>query len=510
MYLLFLLLFIGPALFHIMTRYNRRGRILRKIPGPTPYPFVGNLLTFNVSCLHEFWKIGRAITKKFYPITRFWLCRTAVISVQHPDDIEILFSSSKFIDKGYMYEYLHPWLKRGLLTSTGNKWRQRRKILTPAFHFSILKKYLTIVNEKGEKFMSELKLLDKEIEINLVPFCTDCTLNIICESAMGVNLEKMDDNLVKNYKKAVHDMGNVVIYRLPRPYITNWMMNFVGKMGRLQKNAVNTLHRFTDMVISDRKDYHKRTNNDYLNQVVENPELDVSEEPNKKGRRRSAMLDLLLAAEYNGLIDHEGIKEEVDTFTFEAHDTSGMALAFTLLLLAENQEAQTRARDEIFEELNRSNGQFTMMNLQELQHLERCIKESLRLYPPVATLLRYTPEEVQLKNALIPADSHIMIHLYDTHRDPNFWPNPDIFDPDRFLPENARNRHPFSYIPFSAGLRNCIGQKFATMELKSLVSRILYNFRLEPIDRSSDMRLMADIVLRPLDPLRIKFIRISR
>lgn len=61
------------------------------------------------------------------------------------------------------------------------------------------------------------------------------------------------------------------------------------------------------------------------------------------------------------------------------------------------------------------------------------------------------------ENALIPADSHIMIHLYDTHRDPNFWPEPDLFDPDRFLPERSKNRHPFAYVPFSAGSRNCIG-----------------------------------------------------
>jgi cytochrome P450 family 4 len=61
------------------------------------------------------------------------------------------------------------------------------------------------------------------------------------------------------------------------------------------------------------------------------------------------------------------------------------------------------------------------------------------------------------ENALIPADSHIMIHLYDTHRDPNFWSEPDKFDPDRFLTERCKNRHPFAYVPFSAGPRNCIG-----------------------------------------------------
>ncbi|XP_014219869.1 cytochrome P450 4C1-like [Copidosoma floridanum] len=509
---LILLLFAGPVVFHVVTRYNRRGRILRKIPGPFAYPFVGNLLKFNVNCLHEFWKVGREITKKYYPITRFWLCRTAVISVLHPDDLEILFTSPKFIDKGYIYEYLHPWLKTGLLTSTGSKWRHRRKILTPAFHFSILKKYMEITNEEGKKFMDELKKEneDKEIVKSLVPFCSKCTLNIICESAMGVGLDTIDGKIVDEYKKAVHDMGNVVLYRMPRPYITTWMMNFVWKMGRVQRNAVKILHGFTDKVIRDRKDYHKRTENTYLKEFLENVEKDTWDEIDVRKKKRLAMLDLLLAAEYKGLIDYNGVKEEVDTFTFEAHDTTGMAMTFALLLLAENKEAQDLARAEVTEVLDKNDGQIKMSDLQDLHYLERCIKETLRLFPPVATLVRYTREELQLKHALIPADSHIMIHLYDTHRDPNFWADPEKFDPDRFLFERSKDRHPFAYVPFSAGPRNCIGQKFAVMELKSLIGRILYDFYLEPIDRTSDIKLMADIVLRPLDPVRIKLIKINK
>jgi cytochrome P450 family 4 len=194
----------------------------------------------------------------------------------------------------------------------------------------------------------------------------------------------------------------------------------------------------------------------------------------------------------------------------QGHDTTGMALMFTLFLLAEHKAEQEKCREEATALLNRTNGNPQLTDLQELPYLERCIKESLRLYPPVATLLRYTPEDLQLKHALIPGGTHIFIHLYDTHRDTNFWEEPDKFDPDRFLPENSQNRHPYAYVPFSAGPRNCIGQKFAMMEMKSIIARLLCDFRLEPIDRIADMKLTADIVIRPMKPVRIKFVSIKK
>lgn len=89
----------------------------------------------------------------------------------------------------------------------------------------------------------------------------------------------------------------------------------------------------------------------------------------------------------------------------------------------------------------------------------RCIKESLRLYPPVPAISRCTSEDIKTKFGVIPEGAAMIIHIYDLHRNPKFWPNPDVFDPSRHLPENCIGRHPFAYIPFSAGPRNCIGKQ---------------------------------------------------
>ncbi|XP_011687784.1 PREDICTED: cytochrome P450 4C1-like, partial [Wasmannia auropunctata] len=100
----------------------------------------------------------------------------------------------------------------------------------------------------------------------------------------------------------------------------------------------------------------------------------------------------------------------------------------------------------------------TMKLLQNLPYLERCIKEALRLYPSVYLISRIPGEDVKLQSYLVPAGTILHLNIYGVHRDPNFWPNPEVFDPDRFLPEKILNRHPYSYIPFSAGPRNCIGK----------------------------------------------------
>ncbi|XP_023312084.1 cytochrome P450 4C1-like [Anoplophora glabripennis] len=138
--------------------------------------------------------------------------------------------------------------------------------------------------------------------------------------------------------------------------------------------------------------------------------------------------------------------------------------------------------------------------------MERCIKECLRLYPSVPLIARVAGEDIKTRSGYtIPKGCDINIYIYDLHRSPQYWENPDKFDPDRFLPENVSKRHPFAYLPFSAGFRNCIGQRYALLEIKALLCGILRKFKLKPIDTPQGMKYKSDLVLRPLDGIRVEF-----
>lgn len=114
-------------------------------------------------------------------------------------------------------------------------------------------------------------------------------------------------------------------------------------------------------------------------------------------------------------------------------------------------------RQEIYEILGKNQEHPTFQQLNEMKLMERCIKESLRLYPSVPGISRIADEGFTTTSGYIPKGAAILIHFYTLHRNSGIWENPEKFDPDRFLPENSANRQPFAYLPFSADPRNCIG-----------------------------------------------------
>ncbi|XP_029171172.1 cytochrome P450 4C1-like [Nylanderia fulva] len=497
-------------LYHYNVRYGKYGQIIDRIPGPPTVPIFGNIFMFSNLTLEGVWQLQCTLSKNFSPIFKIWSITSAYVAIFCPDDVQVILNSTNHLEKGFIYKLIHSWLRTGLLTSTGAKWQGRRKILTPAFHFNILKQFVDIFIEEGNRMTKFLNDMDGSIVKDLVSFISEHTLNAICETSMGVPLKNMN-HYGEQYRHAVHEMGEILVYRLIRPWYYSDVTFALTSESRKQAKNLKILHGFTETIIAERKRYHELTDGRYL----QNFEIDALKETNDNEminykKKRLAMLDLLIAASRDNKINDLDIREEIDTFMFEGHDTVAMAICFSILLLAEHKDIQELARNEVSAVMQENEGKLTITALQNLPYLERCLKEAMRLYPSVPLISRILSEDVKLQSYIIPSTTEIFINIYELHRNPNYWSHPEKFDPDRFLPENSHNRHPYSYVPFSAGPRNCIGQRFAMLELKAMVAPLLHNFYLEPVDYLKDLRHTAHIIKRVVEPIRVRFVPIKR
>ncbi|EEC16309.1 cytochrome P450, putative, partial [Ixodes scapularis] len=187
------------------------------------------------------------------------------------------------------------------------------------------------------------------------------------------------------------------------------------------------------------------------------------------------------------------------------HDTTAVGISWALYMIGLHHHVQERIQTElenIFGTDTERNA--TMNDIRSMKYLECVLKESQRLFPSVPLIARLLQQDWKYDKYIMPKGTVCLVSIYSLHRDPDAFPNPEEFIPERFLPENCTGRHPFAYVPFSAGPRNCIGQRFAMMEMKTLVSRILRNFTLHSMDQRDKVQLAAELVLRPRDGLRIK------
>nr|WET52811.1 cytochrome P450 [Phaedon brassicae] len=470
-------------------RTSKHWQFIKDIPCPKAYPIIG---TLKLDDSEGLFKRNRSRAKQFYPIYKLWSFNVYFVCPLSPEDIELVLNNVKHNTKSDVYHFLHGWLGTGLLTSSGSKWHKRRKILTPAFHFSILQQFIDIFNQETENLVRVLEDKCHESYIDVVKPITDFTLYLIGETSLGV---KLNEGLSSGtYKKAVYEYGHNITYRIVRPWFyTDFVYSFTTT-SKSDRAAIEVLHDFSTKVIKERK-------------KLGIPSENVSS-GSYSGKKRLAMLDLMLRAENEGAdIDDEGIREEVDTFMFEGHDTTSMAICYALMALANETEIQDEIRREIQEIVGDSLARPTFSNLGELRFTERCIKECLRLYPSVPFISRFSGAEIRTHTGYtIPRGANINVHIFDLHRSPHVWNNPEKFDPDRFLPENVSKRHPFAYLPFSAGPRNCIGQRFAILEIKAALCGILRKFKLEAVDKPEDMVFKSDLVLRPAGEIRVKFV----
>ncbi|XP_033825819.1 cytochrome P450 4V2-like [Periophthalmus magnuspinnatus] len=459
----------------------------------TTFPIIGNAHQLKTDS-EAFFNQVVDLSNQFYtlPMYKIWIGTVPFVILYHPDTVEAILNNPIHMDKAHAYTFLHPWLGTGLLTSTGTKWRQRRKMLTPTFHFSILTDFLDVMNEQAEILVEKLQKKAGKGVFNCFPDVTLCALDIICETAMGKKIYAQS-NSESEYVKCVNKMSDIVSRRQRAPWFWSDSLYYIIGDGKEHDKTLKVLHSFTYKVINERAEN--------ISNIESDSETD--------GKKRRAFLDMLLKTtdeEGHGL-SHRDIQEEVDTFMFEGHDTTAAAMNWALHLLGSHPEVQRKVHQELDEVFGTSERPINMEDLKKLRYLECVIKEGLRLYPSVPFFARRICQDTTIKGYKVPKGSNVILFAYVLHRDPRYFPNPEEFRPERFFPENSVGRPAYAYIPFSAGLRNCIGQRFALMEEKVVLASILRSFTVEACQKREELRPVGELILRPEKGIWIKLER---
>uniref|UniRef100_A0A182G0C4 Uncharacterized protein n=1 Tax=Anopheles albimanus TaxID=7167 RepID=A0A182G0C4_ANOAL len=394
-----------------------------------------------------------------------------------------------------------PWLGSGLVVSTGAKWAQRHKVITPTFHFKILEDFLVIMNHQTDVLIEKLAAHVDGSDFDIYEHVTYCALDIISESAMGVKLNTQR-NPHAEYVEAVKGLSAITfkrMYSLAREY--KWVFR-LQKASRRQDKLVKVVHEFAHRVISERK---KQLQDERERQQTKQK----LEETDVYGKRRMTLLDLLLNVTIDGKpLSDANIREEEDTFMAAGHDTTASCISFACYHLSRNPVIQQKVYEEIQQIIGPDATRIELTNslLQDLRYLDLVIKETLRMNPSVPIFGRRSAGDMTIDGVPVPKGMEFGILIYALHNDPELYPEPERFDPERFSEEAQAARPPYSYIPFSVGARNCIGQRYAMLEIKTILVKVLANYKLLPCEDNNRALLQADITLKPTHGVFVKIV----
>ena len=408
-----------------------------------PYP-LGALRAFRAGPLHFLTETCGAKGE----VVRFRVAHLQAFFLRHPEGAKhVLVDNVRNYDKHTRgYNLLRSVLGRGLLTSEGDFWRRQRRIAQPAFHRKRIAAFAQTMVEVTEQTLDEwedVAALGRTFDI--AEEMGRIALRIVGKTLFGTEVSGLTQRVSKavgvinEYMNKASTDPFAIPLRVPTP--TN---------RRLTRHS------------------------EALDTVV----FGLIEQRRRSGEDPGDLLSMLMHAEdaeTGERMSDEQLRDEVMTIFLAGHETTANALAWTFYLLSLHPDAERRLRAELDDVLGGRRP--TLEDLARLGYLERVVKESMRLYPPVWILDRRCVAPDEVMGYRIPAGALVLVSPYVTHRHARWWPNPEGFDPDRFLPEGDKARPRYAYFPFGGGPRLCIGNAFAMMEAQLVIATVMRRFR---------------------------------
>uniref|UniRef100_A0AC35TWD5 Cytochrome P450 n=1 Tax=Rhabditophanes sp. KR3021 TaxID=114890 RepID=A0AC35TWD5_9BILA len=496
LFLAFLVIYILFNISAILKWWKARQRsneLAAQFYGPPGLPVFGNMLNFiggSVAMANYMSTEVNKAAEAGEDIMKFNVGPFLWIVPLTGKAVEAVVESSEEIKKDDNYDFAAKWFGQGLLTSSGDRWRQRRKLLTPSFNTPVLKGFLVDFNEQTKILLSKFDAVcDGKTEVNVFPYLQKAALDMICATAMGYNLKSQEDP-ENEYLQATSKFHSLLTHFSVNPqYKVDALYYIFGRGFELDK-VLKTLKAFTSKVIETKK-----------REIIEFARNNCS------GKIKGSLMSSLLELNAQNKLTDIDVKDEADTFVFGGFNSTSTSHSFLLWSLATHPEVQQKLFEEIFDVYGDDERDVIYDDFSKFTYLDMVIKESLRRHPSVPFGFREIQNEFKVLDKTVPKGAHFMLSTYFRNLNPKLFPEPLKFDPDRFLVENITKNHPYDYTPFSSGPRNCIGQTYAMIQIRLVVISVLRRFKLSARKGMDYVIHVPEVVLTPLDDIPIIFSR---
>ncbi|EDV24426.1 uncharacterized protein TRIADDRAFT_56208 [Trichoplax adhaerens] len=457
---------------------------LRKLglPYPPPSPVIGNLNDFGPNSTHIAqieWqkKYGDIYAVQFFHVPSIWISKPDILR-------QIMVKDFSNFPNHFSFNQSLPPFDKTVAELRDHDWKRVRNILVPTFTTSKLRVVVPLIKQATSEFIQRLIEADTKGEkLDMWSSCGQLSMKVILGTAFGVEIEskEQEEKLTKaagvffrtDDMSKLQTLLQFLVFTMP-----NVFKHIEPLLGGRFSNAVNYIVDITKNVIRERRD----------NLAAGKP------------CRKDMMQHMIEAGGQDKLSDDEIVSQAV-IFLLAGYETTQNALSFTIYALATNPEAQQKLIDEIDSHcLDGDSINYDIIS--SMSYLDMVISETLRLYPPATITNRDVKKSTTIDGIFFPDDIMVGIPIYAIHHDARLWPEPERFKPERFTPEAKANQHPFAYLPFGNGPRNCIGMRLALLEVKLALIKILQNVEFVAIKETEvPLKLRSINTLAPTNPI---------
>lgn len=430
------------------------------IPGPRPLPYFGNILSYRKGL----WEFDNGCFKKYGKIWGCYEGQQPLLVVTDPDIIKtvlvkecysVFTNRRSFGPTGIM--------KNAISLSEDEQWKRLRSLMSPAFTSGKLKEMFPIISQIGDMLVRNLKKeAEKGKPISMKNFFGAYSMDVITGTAFGVNIDSLNnpqDPFVEYSKNILkfNLLSPLILLIILFPFLTPVFE--VLNITLFPKSSVNFLAKSVKRMKESRlKD--KQTHRVDLLQLM------INSQNSKEIGTHKALSDVELMAQ--SII-----------FIFAGYETTSSCLSFVIYELATHPDVQQKLQEEV-DATFPDKAPPTYEALVQMEYLDMVLNETLRIFPIAGRIERICKKDVEVNGVFIAKGTTVVVPLFVLHNDPELWPEPEEFRPERFSKKNKESINPYTYMPFGIGPRNCIGMRFAIMNMKLALVRILQHFSFKP------------------------------